>query len=152
MSEPVLEVAHQILFVFHAMRLAPLLLLTAFCAANLHPALAPSAFVPVVIWHGLGDSYNSPGLLSLKHDLEMRFEGIFVHLIGVSRDRDSQGSFFGDTRTQIDQVCSQLSQIDELNDAFDAVGFSQGGQLLRGLIERCNTISVRNLITLGAQQ
>ena len=33
----------------------------------------------------------------------------------------------------------------------DALGFSQGGQFLRGLVQRCDGLSVRSLVTFGSQ-
>lgn len=33
----------------------------------------------------------------------------------------------------------------------DAIGFSQGGQFLRGYVERCNSPPVRSLVTFGSQ-
>lgn len=41
--------------------------------------------------------------------------------------------------------------MDELHDGFDAVGLSQGGQILRAYVQRCNNPPVRNLITVGSQ-
>ncbi len=35
--------------------------------------------------------------------------------------------------------------------AIDAIGFSQGGQFLRGYVERCNKPPVRSLVTFGSQ-
>jgi palmitoyl-protein thioesterase len=68
-----------------------------------------------------------------------------------------RATFFGSATAQIDRVCEQLQVLPELFDPslnpsghFDAIGFSQGGQLLRGAIERCG-LPVRNLITLGSQ-
>jgi palmitoyl-protein thioesterase len=48
-------------------------------------------------------------------------------------------------------VCEQLAGIEALHSGFDAMGFSQGGQFLRGFVERCNHPPVRNLITWGSQ-
>lgn len=48
-------------------------------------------------------------------------------------------------------MCEQLAGIEELHSGFDAMGFSQGGQFLRGFVERCNRPPVRNLITWGSQ-
>ena len=48
-------------------------------------------------------------------------------------------------------MCEQLAGIEELHSGFDAMGFSQGGQFLRGFVERCNHPPVRNLITWGSQ-
>ncbi|GAA5923630.1 palmitoyl-protein thioesterase family protein [Sporobolomyces koalae] len=121
--------------------------------------------VPVVLWHGLGDRYDAPGLLSLKRDLESRsnLEGIFVHIVEVGHDgaSDQKATFFGNANAQIAQVCEQLLALPEITDPalnpsgkFDAIGFSQGGQLLRGVVERCGGpggLNVRNLITLGSQ-
>lgn len=38
-----------------------------------------------------------------------------------------------------------------MQDGFDAVGFSQGGQILRAYVQKCNSPPVRNLVTIGAQ-
>lgn len=51
----------------------------------------------------------------------------------------------------MEEICEQLAGIEKLQDGFDAVGFSQGGQILRAYIQRCNTPPVKNLITIGAQ-
>ncbi|GAA5954133.1 hypothetical protein JCM21900_002900 [Sporobolomyces salmonicolor] len=122
--------------------------------------------VPIVIWHGLGDRFDAPGLLELKADLESRegLEGVFVHIIKIGDDgaSDQRSTFFGDANKQVALACEQLSALSELMDPllnpsghFDALGFSQGGQLLRGVIERCGGgkkgLKVRNLITVGSQ-
>lgn len=52
---------------------------------------------------------------------------------------------------QIVQVAQQLAEIPELSRGFDAIGFSQGGQFLRGYVERNNSPPVHNLITFGSQ-
>lgn len=52
---------------------------------------------------------------------------------------------------QIVQVAQQLADIPELSRGFDAIGFSQGGQFLRGYVERNNSPPVHNLITFGSQ-
>lgn len=51
----------------------------------------------------------------------------------------------------MDEICAQLGANKALQGGFDAVGFSQGGQILRAYVQRCNDPPVRNLITIGAQ-
>ena len=51
----------------------------------------------------------------------------------------------------MEEIRDQLQAVPELEDGFDAVGFSQGGQILRAFVQRFNTPPVRNLITIGAQ-
>lgn len=86
-------------------------------------------------------------------------------LIRAGRVKCRKATFFGNANQQIELVCQQLRAIPEIMDEslnpsgrFDAIGFSQGGQLLRGVIERCGGegkgkggLNVRNLITLGSQ-
>src|SRR6266536_1329095 len=62
-------------------------------------------------------------------------------------------TFFGNLTLQIEKVCTDLSSHPILSTApaIDALGFSQGGQFLRGYIERCNSPPVRSLVTFGAQ-
>ncbi|KAF5829085.1 Alpha/Beta hydrolase protein [Dunaliella salina] len=54
---------------------------------------------------------------------------------------------------QVAKVCAEMKGMSELADGFNAVGFSQGGQFMRALVERCSHegIQARTLITLGAQ-
>lgn len=76
---------------------------------------------------------------------------------------DRRASFFGLANDQVAAGCDQLAQLANLTDPvlnpsrqFDAIGFSQGGQFLRAVVERCSGaglggVNVRNLITLGSQ-
>lgn len=110
--------------------------------------------LPVILWHGLGDSSNAEGLKSTADLISEINPGTYVHLITASGSPDDRSaSFFGNVTEQIDLVCEQLRTDPILSTApaVDAIGFSQGGQFLRGYIERCNDPPVRNLITFGSQ-
>ncbi|KZT56156.1 alpha/beta-hydrolase [Calocera cornea HHB12733] len=108
---------------------------------------------PLVLWHGLGDSWGSPGMLEFMDMLRETHEGMFVYSIRIKEDleKDQQAGWFGDLNEQIEQVCEQLLNITELQDGFDAIGFSQGGQFLRAYVQTCNSPPVHNLITFGSQ-
>ncbi|THU86012.1 alpha/beta-hydrolase [Dendrothele bispora CBS 962.96] len=110
---------------------------------------------PLVIWHGLGDSYNSPGILEFIGTIQERIPGIFVHSVYLDeeQDKDRQAGFYGNINDQIEIVAQQLAAIPELRveGGFDAMGFSQGGQFLRAYVERYNSPPVHNLITFGSQ-
>ncbi|KDN38646.1 alpha/beta-hydrolase [Tilletiaria anomala UBC 951] len=116
-------------------------------------SLFSSRPVPVVLWHGLGDSAYSEGMQSLADSLREAFPGLFVHLVALE-DRaraDQKAGVFGNVNDQVQQVCEQLASIKELKDGFDGIGFSQGGQFLRAYVERCNKPAMRNLVTFGSQ-
>ncbi len=108
---------------------------------------------PVIVWHGLGDSAYSEGMVDFGNSLREAFPGMFVHLVSIEGDvtADQKAGFFGNVNEQVDQVCEQLAGIEELKDGMDAIGFSQGGQFLRAYVERCNSPPVRNLVTFGSQ-
>lgn len=78
-----------------------------------------------------------------------------MHVIRLSDtgSGDAQATFLGNVTEQIAQVCEQLSTDPIIAHApqVNALGFSQGGQFLRGYIERCNNPPVRNLVTFGSQ-
>lgn len=107
---------------------------------------------PVVIWHGLGDNYNSSGMNKFQDILNQLYPELFVHVVYLDKDSqlDERRSFVGDLNEEIDFVCQQISSIPELADGFDGVGFSQGGLFLRGLLERCPAANINNLITFGS--
>jgi palmitoyl-protein thioesterase len=112
--------------------------------------------VPVVLWHGMGDSYNSKNsMLKVIQYINEVVPGTFVHSISTALDNpvdssaDAKSSYFGNFNDQIDHVCRQLKSITELADGFNAIGFSQGGLGLRGYVEKCNSPRVLKLVTIG---
>jgi palmitoyl-protein thioesterase len=111
--------------------------------------------LPLVIWHGLGDRFDADGLKEVAALADEVNPGTYVHIIRLADDgaADRTASFFGNLTEQIDVVCKQLASDPILSTApaIDAIGFSQGGQFLRGYVERCNNPPVRNLVTFGSQ-
>ncbi|CAI5757868.1 unnamed protein product [Candida verbasci] len=107
---------------------------------------------PVVIWHGLGDNYNSSGIHRVSEIINEIYPNTFIYSIYLDEDpsTDEQNSYFGDANIQISQICAQLSNITELFHGFNIIGFSQGGVLSRGLIERCSGLVVENFVSFGS--
>jgi palmitoyl-protein thioesterase len=111
--------------------------------------------LPVVIWHGLGDTYAAEGIRQVGDLIEKANPGTFVYFVRLddTAENDRRATFYGNVTEQIAKVCEDLAAHPILSTApaIDAVGFSQGGQFLRGYVERCNTPPVRNLVTFGSQ-
>lgn len=111
--------------------------------------------LPLIIWHGLGDSYATEGMSTITTLAEATNPGTFTYVIRLDEDAVSDRSvtFFGNVSAQIEKVCGDLAAHPILSTApaVDALGFSQGGQFLRGYVERCNFPPVRSLVTFGAQ-
>lgn len=116
-------------------------------------AAATNNIRPLVVWHGLGDNYASPGILQFADEVKSMHPSIYVHSVYIERDakEDQRASFYGDVNAQIALVAEQLASIPELGRGFDGIGFSQGGQFLRGYVERYDDPPVFNLITFGSQ-
>lgn len=129
-----------------------------------------SNLLPLLIWHGLGDKFDNEGLQSVGELAQKVYPGTQVRYIrlGETGDEDRTATFFGNVSEQIERVCRELTGEDggemttEQTSAgkggrrketvrVNALGFSQGGQFLRGLIERCDALEVRNLVTFGSQ-
>ncbi|KAJ3272932.1 hypothetical protein HDV01_005129 [Terramyces sp. JEL0728] len=56
----------------------------------------------------------------------------------------------GDLNEKIEYVCQDLKSKPELASGFNAIGFSQGGLFLRGLVQKCDSIRIVNLMTFGS--
>lgn len=137
-------------------------LLLALCALALAPVHSSRSAahdarrpLPVVLWHGMGDSCCSLGSIgAIKKLLEDKL-GVFVHSIATGEGEywDIWSSFFGNINDQVTLACEQLRELDELDGGWNAVGFSQGGQFLRAVLERCGheLPPLHRLITMGAQ-
>ncbi|KAM8719310.1 hypothetical protein ACLKA7_011943 [Drosophila subpalustris] len=110
--------------------------------------------LPVVLWHGMGDTCCFPfSLGSIKKLIEAHTNGTYVRSleIGANIVLDYESGFFIHPNKQVDYVCKQLAQDEKLTDGYNAIGFSQGGQFLRALAQRCPMPPMRTLISLGGQ-
>lgn len=105
---------------------------------------------------GLGDSYGNDGLQNVATIADAVHPGTLVHIVAQGEDpnADQRATFFGDVNAQIDKLCADIAAhpIIRTAPAVDALGFSQGGQFLRGWVERCPSAPpVRSLVTFGSQ-
>ncbi|SPN98435.1 related to palmitoyl-(protein) hydrolase [Cephalotrichum gorgonifer] len=110
--------------------------------------------LPLVVWHGLGDSFDGEGMKEVYSLAEHVNPGTFVYPIKLGQDGNSDrtASFYGNVTDQLADVCAALAAHPILSTApaIDALGFSQGGVFLRGYVERCNNPPVRSLVTFGS--
>mmetsp|Transcript_33418 Transcript_33418/g.60379 ORF Transcript_33418/g.60379 Transcript_33418/m.60379 type:complete len:320 (-) Transcript_33418:239-1198(-) len=111
--------------------------------------------LPVVIWHGMGDTCcDSHSIGSIKNLIEKQL-GVFVYSIqtGNTPNKDLIGGYFGNVNDQVARACEAIRNIPELQNGYNGLGFSQGGQFLRAVVQRCQQTgpSMRTLITFGAQ-
>jgi len=116
--------------------------------------LVCSTPTPVLLWHGMGDSCCNPSSMgSIKDMLEAELPDVYVHslMIGNNMLADTENGFFKDTNKQIDIACEYIAQDPLLQDGYNAIGFSQGGQFLRAVAQRCPSPPIKNLVTVGAQ-
>ncbi|XP_062265462.1 palmitoyl-protein thioesterase 1 [Platichthys flesus] len=110
--------------------------------------------VPLVIWHGMGDSCCNPlSMGSIKKMVEEDIPGIYVIslMIGKNVVEDTENGFFMDVNKQVSMACSQLAQNPELKGGYNAMGFSQGAQFLRAVAQRCPSPPMKTLISVGGQ-
>nr|XP_033811572.1 palmitoyl-protein thioesterase 1 isoform X2 [Geotrypetes seraphini] len=102
----------------------------------------------------MGDTCCNPfSMGAIKKMVERKIPGIYVLslMIGNSMAEDLKNSFFLNANHQVEQVCEQLSKDINLQDGYNAMGFSQGGQFLRAVAQRCPYPPMLNLISFGGQ-
>ncbi|CZT18783.1 related to palmitoyl-(protein) hydrolase [Ramularia collo-cygni] len=141
----------------HLFALPAVLCALSYCAAL--PSSVEPQPLPLVIWHGLGDRYDADGLHSVGELAQEVYPGTYVYYIRIDDDggEDRSATFLGNLTEQVASVCQALHDDPKLKDKktgevrVDALGFSQGGQFLRGLLQRCNGLSMRSLVTFGSQ-
>lgn len=111
--------------------------------------------LPVVLWHGMGDSCCNPLTTGAVAEFLRKELGVFVHSIATGDGplKDTFSSFYGSVNDQVAQVCSDLREMPELQNGFNVIGFSQGSQFLRAVVERCqHTLpKIGVLVSMGGQ-
>ncbi len=90
---------------------------------------------------------------SFVAEIKRMFPTVFVHVIktGTTDQEDSSSGLFGSMEKQVAMVCAQVKDVVELRHGFDAIGLSQGGQLMRAYVQMCDGPQVRRLLTFGSQ-
>jgi palmitoyl-protein thioesterase len=102
----------------------------------------------------MGDSCCAPHSLgALAADVEAEL-GVAVVSIDTGGGRgaalDVASGFVGSVDAHVAAACASLAGDARLTAGFNAVGFSQGGLFLRALAQRCPSLPLRTLVTLGA--
>ena len=118
-------------------------------------ALEPEA-LPLVIWHGLGDNFDNPNLQNIADLYTTLYPSASTYIISLasSATADRTATFLGHVPAQIDLVCSQLLSLPPpfSTSRLNLLGFSQGGQFLRALVETCPLPHhPATLMTFGSQ-
>nr|XP_012139995.1 PREDICTED: palmitoyl-protein thioesterase 1 isoform X2 [Megachile rotundata] len=78
---------------------------------------------------------------------------VFDSIVEALKDciQDVEHSYFGNVNEQIQEVCQLLSTDKRFKDGYNAIGFSQGGQFMRAVIQRCPNPPAKNFISVGGQ-
>jgi len=113
----------------------------------------------VVFWHGMGDygaDRNSMGVLQRAALDALGEENACVKSLtfGSSASLDRWAGYVGRVNDQVDAVCALLAADGAVRHAqgYHGYGFSQGGQFLRAVVERCGSrVRAKTLVTFGAQ-
>lgn len=117
-------------------------------------AAAAGSQVPIVLWHGMGDScYNDLSMGKIRRRLESRLEGVYVKTLcfGDNLAEDAASGFFANANDQVDAACRAIAEDEKLQNGYNAMGFSQGGQFLRAVAQRCPSPPMKVLVSVGGQ-
>lgn len=109
--------------------------------------------LPIVIWHGMGDNCcHSWSMGYVKQLLQDHLDQVYVRslMIGSGPAEDTTNGFFKPVNQQVEEVCEKIRSDPELQSGYNAIGFSQGGQFLRAVAQRCPH-GMRKLISVGGQ-
>lgn len=110
--------------------------------------------LPVLLWHGMGDSYDSSSMQWVSDTLQKEYPELDIYSIYIEQDsqKDKEASIIGDAMTQLTDVCEQIQNIDyDPLKGFNALGFSQGGLFIRSLVQICD-VKFNNIISFGSPQ
>jgi len=113
----------------------------------------PSGPLPIVMWHGMGDNCcHSFSMGAIKKMLEGHIPNVHVHslMIGNSAEEDTLNGFFMSVDHQMEIACDRIKKDPMLQNGYHAMGFSQGGQFLRAVAQKCPQ-GMKTLVSFGGQ-
>jgi len=105
------------------------------------------AYYPVVIMHGIGaDNGSTASVIEWIHEAL----GNDVYVKNVEIGDGYYDSFFMEMNDQVQDFCEQMAADPNLVGGFNLIGYSQGGLVTRGFVERCNYPPVKKLYNMGS--
>lgn len=110
----------------------------------------------IVVWHGMGDAGDAlDGLArAVTRSLAPARACVRSLMFATTSSGDRWAGYAGDVGAQVDAACALLRTDDAVRAAggFHALGLSQGGQFVRGVVQRCGReLGAKSLVTLGGQ-
>ncbi|XP_031632182.1 palmitoyl-protein thioesterase 1 isoform X2 [Contarinia nasturtii] len=116
---------------------------------------ATNKSLPIVMWHGMGDTCCFSFSLGSFRDFLINILGSNVYVksirIGNNVVEDYESGYFVHPNKQVENACQQIASDPKLQNGYNAIGFSQGSQFLRAVAQRCPEPRMNNLISLGGQ-
>ncbi|KAJ8956138.1 hypothetical protein NQ314_006772 [Rhamnusium bicolor] len=100
----------------------------------------------IYLFYILGDSccfFFSLGALQKKLNASLPGVHILSLRIGSNIVEDVENGYLMHPDKQIKEACDIINSDPLLSNGFNAIGFSQGGQFLRGLVQRCPSAKVK---------
>jgi len=97
---------------------------------------------PIVLLHGISSEKSE--LTSVANWLS---DNLPNQIYNIEIGNGKLDSMFKTMDWQLNELCYEIYNIQELANGFHFIGMSQGGLLARGYVERCNKYPVINLIT-----
>lgn len=89
--------------------------------------------IPVVLWHGMGDTCCLPFSLGhIETVIKENTADTYVHSLKIGGNfiDDYKSGFLTHPNKQLDYVCDAIKNDKKLVNGYNAIGFSQGGQFL----------------------
>ncbi|CAH8462145.1 unnamed protein product [Dicrocoelium dendriticum] len=116
------------------------------------PYLTTSVQLPVILWHGMGDSCYHAGIQELVNLI--RDVGLQVQCISTGKGelQDLEDTYFKPIDQQINQVCDELLADPMMSEGVHMIGLSQGGLFVRALAQRCPFKRLGSIISIGGPQ
>jgi len=108
------------------------------------------ASLPILCWHGVNDnanSCNSP--ISVAREEIPDLYAVKVQ-IGDDLAMDEANSILMRANDQVSYVCDLIANDPRLANGYNGIGISQGGLMMRGVVQRCPQPPMRNLVTFGS--
>lgn len=104
--------------------------------------------LPTVVAHGMGDSCFNSGMIHFTSHIST-LTSTYAQCIptGSTQHTDTMNGFFLNMDASVDIFASQIQSIPQFKDGFNAIGLSQGNNIIRGYIAKYNDPPVNTFIS-----